>query len=141
MALLYLPTALLDDGYPAPAPYTSCNSDCPENAFFLFGSEPGVVDGFFVPVRDLLTLLIFLAVTFRIWQRVSTASPLMRRILTAVLYVAGARVLLMAIGVGARWADPDSRVTETLVCDRRVGAPDDRRGVLRWLVPAPPLCS
>jgi signal transduction histidine kinase len=115
VALLYLPTALLDNDYPAPAPYTSCNSDCPENAFFLFSSEPAVVDGFLVPVRDLLTLLIFLAVTFRIWQRVSTASLLMRRILTPVLYVAGARILLMAIGVGARWANPDSELAEALV--------------------------
>ena len=115
VALLYLPTALLEDGYPAPAPYTSCNSDCPENAFFLFSSEPGVVDGFFVPVRDLLTLLIFLAVTVRIWQRVTTASPLMRRILTPVLFVAGGRILLMAIGVGARWVNPDSELTEALV--------------------------
>ena len=115
VALLYLPTALLANDYPAPAPYTSCNSDCPENAFFLFGSEPGVVDGFFVPVRDVLALLIFLAVTFRIWQRVTTASMLMRRILTVVLYLAGARVLLMVVGIGARWADADSRVTETLV--------------------------
>ena len=116
VGLLYLPTALLANDYPAPAPYTSCNSDCPENAFFLFGSEPGVVDGFFVPVRDVLTLLIFLAVTFRIWQRVTTASLLMRRILTVVLYLAGARVLLMAGRhrcAGGRM--PDSRVTETLV--------------------------
>ena len=47
-----------------------------------------------MPVRDVLTLLIFLAVTVRVWQRVTRASPLMRRILTPVLFVAGARVLL-----------------------------------------------
>jgi signal transduction histidine kinase len=114
VAVFYVPTAVLADGYPEPAPYTSCNSDCPDNAFFLFGSEPGVVDGVLVPGRELLTLIIFLAVTLRVAQRVTRATPLMRQTLTPVLFVAGARVFLMAIGVGARWADPNSELTEAV---------------------------
>jgi signal transduction histidine kinase len=114
IALLYVPTAVLAEGYPEPAPYTSCNSDCPDNAFFLFGSEPGVVDGFLVPARELLTLVIFVVVTIRVAQRVTRATPLMRQTLTPVLFVAGARVFLMAIGVGARWADPNAELTEAV---------------------------
>jgi signal transduction histidine kinase len=114
VALLYLPTALLADDYPVPAPYTSCHADCPDNAFFVLGSEPAVVDGFIVPLRDLLTLLIFLAVTGRLGRRVADASPLMRRTLTPVLLVAGARLLLVAVGLVARRIDSAAAVTEGL---------------------------
>ncbi|MGH2838899.1 MAG: sensor histidine kinase [Thermoleophilaceae bacterium] len=112
VAVLYVPTALLADAYSTPAPYTSCTDGCPDNAFFAFSSEPAIVDGFFVPVREVLTLVIFLAVTARIAQRVADASPLMRRTLTPVLLVAGVRVLLVAIGTGGRWVDPDSTFAE-----------------------------
>ena len=115
MALLYLPTAVLEQDYPVPAPYTSCTSGCPDNAFFLFDSEPGVVDAFFVPVRELLTLVLFVAVIIRVAQRMTGASPLMRRTLTPVLFVAEVRVVLVAIGVGARWVDPHSEFTEAIM--------------------------
>jgi signal transduction histidine kinase len=111
VAVLYLPTAVLSDDYPVPAPYTSCGSDCPENAFFVFGSQPGVVDAL-VPARELLTMIIFVAVTLRVWRRVSDATPLMRQTLTPVLFVAGARLLLVAVGVGGRWASGDTPFTE-----------------------------
>src|SRR5687768_16788005 len=95
VAVLYLPTALMADDYPTPAPYTSCTDNCPDNAFFVFSSEPAIVDGFLIPAREALTLVIFLAVTARIAQRVRGASPLMRRTLTPVLLVAGVRLLLV----------------------------------------------
>ena len=108
VAVLYLPAALLADDYPAPAPYTSCTSECPDNAFFLFSSEPAIVDAILLPAREVLTIAIFLAVTARIARRVSGATPLMRRTLGPVLVVAGLRVLLIATGVGARWVDPQA---------------------------------
>ena len=114
VVLLYLPTALLADDYAVPAPYTSCSSDCPDNAFLLFSSEPAVVDAFFVPVRELLTLIIFVAVIMRLSRRVTGASPLMRRTLTPVLLVAGARLLLVAVGVGARAVSGETEFTEVV---------------------------
>jgi signal transduction histidine kinase len=113
VAVLYLPTTLLANDYVTPAPYTSCTEGCPDNAFFVFSSEPAILDGFFIPTREVLTLVIFLAVTARVAQRVTGASPLMRRTLNPVLFVAGARVLLVAIGVGARWVNPESAFAET----------------------------
>ena len=112
VAVLYLPTALLAEDYSTPAPYTSCTDACPDNAFFMFGSEPAILDGFFVPAREVLTIVLFLAVTIRIAQRVTRASPLMRRTLTPVLLLAGVRLLLVATGVGGRWVNPESAFAE-----------------------------
>src|SRR4051794_17160377 len=39
VALLFLPTALLVDTYPTPAPWVSCASDCPRNAFMAVAGE------------------------------------------------------------------------------------------------------
>ena len=64
LAVLYLPTALLDARLPAPSPCTSCDSACPGNAFLL-GSEPAFVGDVVVPLREALTMLLFLAVTVR----------------------------------------------------------------------------
>ena len=112
VAVLYLPTVLLSDAYPTPAPYTSCTDGCPENAFSVFSSEPAILDGFFIPAREVLTLVIFLAVTARVAQRVTRASLLMRRTLMPVLLVAGIRLVLVAVGVGGRSVDSESAFAE-----------------------------
>src|SRR5207302_6736705 len=52
VALLYLPTALFVDSYPTPSPWSSCDGNCPHNAFMLVGSEPGFVGGVIVPLRE-----------------------------------------------------------------------------------------
>ena len=44
VALLFLPTALLVEAYPTPAPWVSCSSDCPRNAFMAVAHEPRVID-------------------------------------------------------------------------------------------------
>ena len=114
VALLYLPTALLADSFPVPAPYTSCDSGCPDNAFFVLESEPAIVDALVLPLRELLTLAIFVVVIVRLRGRLTGASPLMRRTLVPVLYVAAARLYLVAVGIVARWVDPDAALTDAL---------------------------
>ena len=52
VAVLYLPSALISQDFPAPAPYSSCDGGCPDNAFFLLGTEPAFVDSVLRPVRD-----------------------------------------------------------------------------------------
>src|SRR4051812_31531228 len=86
VATLYLPTALLSDSFPVPNPYTTCDSGCPSNAFFL-GSEPQFVDSVLRPLREVLTVLLFLVVTARLAQRWQGSSALMRRTLDPVLAV------------------------------------------------------
>ena len=114
VALLYLPTALLAADFPVPAPYTSCDSGCPDNAFFVLGSEPAVVDALFLPLRELLTLAIFLAAIVRLRGRLTEASPLLRRTLAPVVYVAAGRLALVGIGIVARWIDPHAALTEVV---------------------------
>jgi signal transduction histidine kinase len=108
VALLYLPTALISDSYPLPAPYTTCEEACPANAFFILDSEPGLVDSVVRPLRDLATVVLFLAATARIGMRVQRATPSMRRILNPVLAVAVARLFLLPAGLVARRLAPDS---------------------------------
>ena len=91
IAVLYLPTALIDADYPVPTPYSSCDSGCPSNAFFALDSEPGFVDSVMRPLRDALATCLFVSVTFRVAQRVKRATRPMRRALSPVLAVAVAR--------------------------------------------------
>ena len=114
LVVLYLPTALLADGFPVPSPYTSCDGGCPANAF-LIGSEPAFVDAVVVPVREVLTMLLFLAVTVRVAQRVVGSTPLTRITLAPVLVVAGARLAVLSLALGIRRVSPGSPVVDALV--------------------------
>jgi signal transduction histidine kinase len=114
IATLYLPTALIADSYPLPAPYTSCTEACPANAFFVLSSEPGFVDSVVRPLRDLFTIVLFVAATVRIGSRVRAASPLMRRVLGPVLVVALGRLLVLSLALGVRRVSPDSPLMDPL---------------------------
>ena len=50
--VFYLPTMLLVDSYPTPSPWSSCDANCPANAFMLVGSEPGFVGDVILPFRE-----------------------------------------------------------------------------------------
>jgi signal transduction histidine kinase len=113
VALLYLPTALIAESFPAPSQVSSCAAGCPGNAFAL-GSEPGFLDAAVVPVREILTILVFLAVTVRLAARVRGASRLMRLTLSPVLAVAGARIFLLAVAIGVRRVAPESQLAEVM---------------------------
>jgi len=114
-ALLYLPTALFIESYPLPSPYTSCTAGCPDNAFLVLGSEPSVVGSLVVPARELVTILLFLAVPVRLVQRLRQASRLMRRTLNPVLTVAVAQLVILAVALSARRATPGSPVVDVFV--------------------------
>jgi signal transduction histidine kinase len=110
VAALFLPTALITDSYPAPSQFSTCVSDCPENAFMLLSSEPAWVDGLIVPLRELLATVIILAVVVRLADRIRGATRLMRRTLTPVLLLAMLRTLSIAVGFGLRRAGADDSV-------------------------------
>jgi signal transduction histidine kinase len=136
VAVLYLPTALVDASYPVPTPYTSCQAGCPPNAFFLLDSEPGFVDSLMRPLRELLTVALFLAVTARVGARVRHATRLMRRTLTPVLAVALARSAVLAITVAIRLVAPDSPAADALTWIIALGLPAMALGffvgLVRW---------
>jgi signal transduction histidine kinase len=123
VAVLYLPSALLADSYPLPAPYTSCETGCPANAFFVLGSEPGVMDAVVKPLREAMTVVVFLAATARMGMRVRRASRLMRRVLSPVLVVALVHVFVIAVGVTVRRADPGSPALDALKWVLAMGLP------------------
>jgi signal transduction histidine kinase len=114
LAALYMPTVLIAESYPVPSPYTSCAADCPDNAFFVLGSEPSFVDSFLRPLREVLTVVLFLAVTGRVVQRFRSATQLMQRTLEPVLTVAAARCAVLAGAIVVRQASPESPAVQGL---------------------------
>jgi signal transduction histidine kinase len=109
VATLYVPSALLTEHFPVPSAYTSCTSGCPSNAFLL-GSEPAFIDGVVRPLREVLTTLLFLAVTARLIQRWRGASDLSRRALGPVVGVAAFRCATLPVALIARAAIPDTQL-------------------------------
>ena len=79
---------LLVDSYPTPSPWSSCDADCPANAFMLVGSEPGFVDAVILPFREAATVLLFAGVIAVLAARIRRGTPLMRITLVPVLTVA-----------------------------------------------------
>ena len=136
LVLLYLPSVLLADRFPLPAPYTSCVSDCPLNAFFVLDAEPGFVDSALRPFRELLTIVLFLAVTARLAFRVRHATHAMRRTLSPVLAVAVPRALPRALALAARRLDASAPAVDALVWAIAMALPLMAAGfyvgLLRW---------
>ena len=69
----YLRAALLVNRYPTPSEWVTCSANCPHNAFMIVSHEPGVVANVVVPLRELLIVLLFLAVVARLVQRIVSA--------------------------------------------------------------------
>jgi signal transduction histidine kinase len=114
VALLYLPTLLLVESYPTPSPWTSCDGDCPANAFMLVGSEPAFVGDVVVPLREAATVVLFAAVIVVLAGRVRRGSPLMRITLVPVLTAAIAHAVAMIGGIVARRAMEGTQAAELL---------------------------
>jgi signal transduction histidine kinase len=137
VALLYLPTLLVDQSFPQPSQWTTCmGSECPDNPFVVAGSEPAWLNDAIVPLRELLTVLLMVTVVVRLIHRVTTATPLMRRTLTPVLTIAIVRVASFGAAVAARRADPDGTAVEVLVWVIALGLPAMALaflvGLVRW---------
>jgi signal transduction histidine kinase len=66
------------------------------------------------PLRETLTVLLFLAVLVRLATRIRRASPPMRQTLAPVLGVAIARLALLLAALATRAAAPDSSATRVL---------------------------
>jgi signal transduction histidine kinase len=115
VALLYLPTALLADSYPAPSAFSSCYANCPGNAFMLVGSEPGFVGGLIVPVREVATAILLTGVIALLAARIRWGTSLMRITLVPVLSVAIVHALALVVGLVARRVSPTAATTDVLL--------------------------
>ncbi len=114
VALLYLPTALLVARYPTPSEWVTCAASCPRNALMVVSREPALIGRVIVPLRELVTVLLFLAVVGRLLDRIVTASKVRRRMLTPVLAVAVAGIVLTALGFVIRRFAPGSPALDVL---------------------------
>jgi signal transduction histidine kinase len=110
----FLPTVLLAEHYPAPATWTECDVNCPANAFQVVDSEPGIVDDGLRTVREILSVVVLLAVAVVLAGRIRSATRLTRLMLTPVLAVAVARLVVYAAAFAARRADADTTVVMVL---------------------------
>src|ERR1700750_1651838 len=113
-ALLFVGSSLFTDGFPEPAPWDTCGTACPDNAFMVTGSEPGVIADVVRPVREVLTVLVFLAVTALLARRMRGAPPLARRVLAPVVLTALFRAVAVAVYEYARRNGTVGKGVETL---------------------------
>jgi signal transduction histidine kinase len=114
VAVLYLPTALVAAGYPLPSPATTCTSGCPPNAFLLLHAEPAIVGGALVPLREIATVLLMLAVAFRLTMRLRSASRLARLTLGPGIVVAVGHAIALSALFGLRAIDEGGGALEPL---------------------------
>jgi signal transduction histidine kinase len=135
---LYLPTALLVERYPVPAPPTSCGVGCPANAFMVSGSEPAVIEDLVRPLREILTVVLFAAVAVRLAQRLRAATRLTRRALAPVLAVACFRCAAFSAALLGRRVAPESGVLEASMWLLAAAVPLTAlaflAGFLRWWI-------
>jgi signal transduction histidine kinase len=109
---LYAPSALVVERFPEPIHWTLCHGGCPDNPFMVTGSEPALIDDLVRPLREILVVALFAAVTLRLARRLREASNLLRRTLAPVLGVALLRFGMYALLLGLRWVAPESDALE-----------------------------
>jgi signal transduction histidine kinase len=138
VVVLFVPSALFTETYPAPSQFSTCHSTCPANAFMLLGSEPAFMDDVVVPLRETLAAVLLLAVVLRLTSRMGQASRLMRKTLTPVLVVAIIRTLAIAVGFAARRAGASDAVIDVITAIIAFGLPAICLafvvGLLRWRI-------
>jgi signal transduction histidine kinase len=101
-SVLYLPTIFFVEHFPEPSPWGMCGAHCPSNAFMVAGTEPWWAGDIVRPVREVLTVAVYLAVVVMLARRTRSAAPLGRRTLAPVLATAGFRVVAIGAYDAAR---------------------------------------
>ena len=114
VCVLYLPTALLVDGYPAQTPWSSCRVVCPANALMLVDEQPAFIDAWLVPAREAFTVAVLLGVLGTLAGRVRRATYLERRTLTPVLVAAAVMLKSLAVWLVAHRTSPDAPAVDML---------------------------
>src|SRR3954469_4428311 len=102
VALFYLPTLLVAEGFPVPSPWTSCAAACPANALFVGEHQAAWVEPLLRAPGALALFAVMLAVVVRLQQRLASATNATRRLLLPVLVVGVADAVLVGVGVMAR---------------------------------------
>jgi signal transduction histidine kinase len=114
VAFFFLPTMLLVDSFPTPSPWSSCDGNCPGNAFMLVGSEPRVLSAVILPFRDAATMLLFAGVIAMLASRIRQGTSLMRITLVPVLTAAILHALALIVGIATRRAVPGAQLADVM---------------------------
>ena len=114
VACAYLPTALLVEQYPLPSQWGDCGDACPPNVFMVVAHEPAVIEAVLLPLRDLLTIALFVAVTARVAWRFQHATAVAKRALGPVLSVSFFRLAVFFIALAVRRIAPESAAADAL---------------------------
>jgi hypothetical protein len=137
-AVAFLPIALLSESYPTPSLWTTCDADCPGNAFMLASSEPALLEDGLIRFRDLVLAAITLAVVVRLASRVAHGTRLLRKTLTPVLVFAMLRTLVLALGLAFRGLGGEDSVVQAATVLVGLGLPaiciGFLLGLLRWRI-------
>ena len=122
--VLYLPTALLVESYPEPFPFGSCGVDCPSNAFMLAAEQPAFVDDLVRPLRDLISVALYVAVLVILVRRYRASTQLMRLTLVPVIVAGLLRAVCFITYTSLRRADANSSLLDAVAW------------VYQWTLPA-----
>jgi signal transduction histidine kinase len=112
LAVGFLPTALLVEGYPLPAPYTTCTHGCPDNAFNLVSWH--LVDDVVRTLRELAVAALYGAVLALLIGRRRTSGRLLALALAPVLVMAALRAVAFVVYTVGRRSDAVPGVVEAL---------------------------
>jgi signal transduction histidine kinase len=136
VGVLFVPTALLTDGYPVPATWTTCTVGCPANAFELVNHQPPWVSAVIYPLRESLASALLVVVTVVLLARIARATVPTRRTLTPVLAGAVVHAVALPIAFSLRSVDEAPDVVLTLTWVLAAGLPVVALGFLvgawRW---------
>jgi signal transduction histidine kinase len=113
VAVFFAGSALFADAYPEGTPWTDCTDACPANAFMVTGSEPGFVDAFMIPFREVVGAALLVAVAVLLVRRARQGDPLRRVTMLPVLAVGVAAVLTLVVFMAVR-ATGDDAAAETV---------------------------
>jgi signal transduction histidine kinase len=114
IAVLFIGSALFVEAYPANAPWGTCGSDCPPNAFLVLDAEPAFMADFVQPLRELLAVLLLIAIAASLVGRWRVATAPRRRLIGPVLFASLAFIGILAAFLVTRRADPDAAALGTL---------------------------
>ncbi|MCD6728203.1 MAG: histidine kinase [Solirubrobacteraceae bacterium] len=114
VTLLYLTSALLVEVYPSRAPWATCRTGCPPNAFLILDREPAAMAAVVQPARELISILLLGGVTLSLAWRMGTATPLRRRTIAPVVGMGMVSTAVLAGFLTAGQAAPDGAAAGTL---------------------------
>jgi signal transduction histidine kinase len=118
-----LPTIFLVDQYPTPSPYGVCAGECPANAFQLASTQPGLIDDFVRPLRELLSVGLFCAMTLILVSRLARSTAVVRRTLVPILFAALLTAFTAATYLTARRGGADDATLDGLLMLRGLTTP------------------